>query len=703
MASPFQQQALRRKLIYIGLIVLLFTVAGIFRITVVEAKAGALSLREQNVGEVELGGSALQLSLTGSRGFVVCALWSWAIDAQKKNRWNEMKLYVDSLTRLQPHFISPWLFQSWNLAYNVSVEADQVRDKLFYVCEGVQLLEKGERKNRCNPDMRFNIGYYQQHKVMQSDETNVFRCLYQMCSIPYPERDINRLMPQTPAGSRALDVQAFEKFCTDHPQLVRRLHDKLRCNKPEDVVDFLDDNKRIPSFYKDDPNDGDLAAEWSQGRYPLKDVGDRFPALPPPLRVREEEIARGMPVYEPDEISYETLPDDNFNAYAASRAWSVYAVDALPPPSKQWPGEPGEKTDPTRQRKSKMTVNLFRNHAPRSQAYVGERLQDEGWFGPEGWLIPGWFPKDRFLDGRPARVGTGQNYASAAWGKSFDMWERRGKANLMLLDLQELEEKKALARAYLDPLGLEVGRMPPDLAPPKDDPSYEKHEAAVFMFYYDYSRRLTNFNHFYQRSLVESKPEMIEARRTMFNARSFVRQGKRERAAEQFESPTGLARLRQILENNKEFDEDSFTQEDLYELQVRYMKLMQDKDGATTFKPLMAAGSLLAVALPGAAGPTWTGMTHFALTGQSLMSGLPVPEFEPAERMRLDVSDKEGKPLIGPQTRMQVLVRHGLMKSPEMDPSMMQRGVRPSMPGMPAPPQPGTPAVRSQSAGRSGR
>src|SRR5690348_12431452 len=125
MASPYQQQALRRKLIYIGLIVGLFTVAGAFRLGVVERKAEALSLREQNLGEVEVGGAALQLSLTGSRGFVVCALWKWATDAQMKNRWNELELYCDSLTRLQPHFIRPWIFQSWNLAYNVAVEADQ--------------------------------------------------------------------------------------------------------------------------------------------------------------------------------------------------------------------------------------------------------------------------------------------------------------------------------------------------------------------------------------------------------------------------------------------------------------------------------------------------------------------------------------------------------------------------------------------------
>src|SRR5436305_13807083 len=104
MASPFQQQALRRKLIYILLIVVLFTASGMFRLFVVESRATDLHLREQDQGRVELGSSALQLSLSGSRGFVVCALWTWAIDAQKKNRWNELELYVDSLTWLQPHF-----------------------------------------------------------------------------------------------------------------------------------------------------------------------------------------------------------------------------------------------------------------------------------------------------------------------------------------------------------------------------------------------------------------------------------------------------------------------------------------------------------------------------------------------------------------------------------------------------------------------
>src|SRR5262249_30475824 len=162
---------------------------------------------------------------------------------------------------------------------------------------------------------------------------------------------------------------------------------------------------------------------------------------------------------------------------AACRAWGGYAQEALPPPSAEVPGEPGPVTDRTRQRKSQMTVNLFRSRPPRSQSFVGERLQDEGWFGPEGWLITGWFDKDRFPDGLPARVGTEQNWAEDTWRKSADMWEKYGKANLMLLDLQTLEEEREVARPVLDPAGMTPGMHPLGPEPPPDDPNHKAFKA----------------------------------------------------------------------------------------------------------------------------------------------------------------------------------------------------------------------------------
>jgi hypothetical protein len=699
MASPYQQQALRRKLIYIGLIVALFTVSGIFRAYVVEARADELSLREQDLGDVEVSSSALQLSLTGSRGFVVSALWTWAMDAQKRNRWNELELYTNSLTQLQPHFIRPWLFQSWNLAYNVSVEADQVKDKYFYVYRGVALLQKGERKNRYHPDLRDSIGFTQQHKIMQSDETNVARCLYQMSCMPFPERDPKRFWKDV-EGRREVDMEVFEEFCVKHPQFVRRLHDRLRCNSPERVVMFLEDNKDIPSLYVDDPQEA--GPEWAQKHYPRKPVADRFPVLPPPAAERSAELpqAPGARLYEPDELSYESELDDSFDAYACARAWYCYALEAVPLPHPTIPGETAEIVDRLRQRRPKMTTALFRNHAPRAQFAVAERLQDEGWFGPNpnskdpgeqagGWLITGWFRDDQFAPKREARVGTGVHWGEDSWKKANDMWARRAKDNNLLPDPQHEAELRAKAKVYMKAREMVVG-MPPPSEPPADDPDHEGWAAAKFVYELEYAWQLTNLKHFYYRSFVEMEPEqpgaqpLIEARRTIFNARQAYRQGHRSTAADLFESKTGLERLRLILERYEDFRKDQHAQDEFYELELRYIKLMQDMNGGD-WRQAAAACRILGGGLPPGPAPVWPALIDLALTQPRWASSLPVPEFVPEQRMRIEAPGKDGEPFVSDPIIFQVRMRHGLIKAA---PQTMQSG-RPQQPGMPQQAPPG--------------
>src|SRR5947209_12166391 len=111
MPSPYQQQAFQRRLFYIGLILVLFTAAWVWRRYFVDVRAAELAVREQARGEVDLTGAVVRLSLIGSRGLATCVLWNEAMDKQKKNQWNELELLVRSLTKLQPHFITPWLFQ----------------------------------------------------------------------------------------------------------------------------------------------------------------------------------------------------------------------------------------------------------------------------------------------------------------------------------------------------------------------------------------------------------------------------------------------------------------------------------------------------------------------------------------------------------------------------------------------------------------
>src|SRR5262245_37870897 len=158
--SPFQRQALVRKVTYFVLIVVLITGTLFYRRQVLEPQADQLVLREQAVGESDLTGAAVRLSLTGSRGVALCALWMMANDRQMKHEWNELEILINSIIKIQPHFTTPWLFQSWNLAFNVSVECEDIKDKYFYIGRGIRLLAEGERQNRNHPDLRFAVGYY---------------------------------------------------------------------------------------------------------------------------------------------------------------------------------------------------------------------------------------------------------------------------------------------------------------------------------------------------------------------------------------------------------------------------------------------------------------------------------------------------------------------------------------------------------------
>src|SRR5262249_21725114 len=182
-ALPIHQLSLVRKYVYLGLILVVLSVAWAFRHYSVEPQASDLALREQDVGEVELSGSAIRLSLTGLRGLATCILWMNAIDKQKKNQWDELELLVKSVTKLQPHFVTPWLFQSWNLSYNVAVRCDLDRDKYFYISRGIDLLADGERQNQNDPDMRFAMGTYYQQKICMADTRVPLQCLFEMSFI----------------------------------------------------------------------------------------------------------------------------------------------------------------------------------------------------------------------------------------------------------------------------------------------------------------------------------------------------------------------------------------------------------------------------------------------------------------------------------------------------------------------------------------
>jgi hypothetical protein len=555
MATSLEQQSARRKFIYFGLILLLFTVSLMHRKLVINAKADELLMRDVSRGKADLTDSALRLTLSGFRGVAATSLWLAAIEKQKRHEWNEMEVVVDSLTRLQPRFMAPWLFQSWNLAFNVAVECDVIRDKYYYITRGINLLAVGEAKNDpgqaeppqpwpASAEMRYQVGFTYQLKIGQGDENKSLRCCFDVSCIPPSQRRPEDFYIEDARGRR-VDLKKFMKFCETYPRLVRRLREKLSgFEKPESIVQYLADNKDIPTR--------------EENRNQMK-AGQRlaeFPVLPP-------QTPDVPPLYKYPDWTDQNLSTAvfDFDVYKCTQAWYSYAQLPLPPVDPN-AGVPDPRDDPEKyaynrlkHRVPKMTTIIFRTYPGRAQAYYAEELQKDGWFDGSGWLITGWFDNLMTADGKvevAPRViaGTGKKYDSSdAWAKAYEMYLDYGLKNGVYIPPDQLKKWTA-----------EAARQGPS--------SF----AAKKLVGWEQARQLTNFEAFLRQAEVERTPEAVAARKAIYEvkhteaANPNVVNIYRERV---------LPQWLDLLLRYPEFRQIGNIQEESYELQAEYFRLLQ--------------------------------------------------------------------------------------------------------------------------------
>ena len=77
-------------------------------------------LSEAQLGEIDPAGSTIKLATLGLRGVAANILWEKANNYKMKKDWTNLSATLQQITRLEPHFVSVWRFQAWNLSYYVS-------------------------------------------------------------------------------------------------------------------------------------------------------------------------------------------------------------------------------------------------------------------------------------------------------------------------------------------------------------------------------------------------------------------------------------------------------------------------------------------------------------------------------------------------------------------------------------------------------
>jgi hypothetical protein len=116
------------------------------------------------------------VALGGFRGLISNLLWIRANDLQQDDKFFEAAQLADWITDLEPHFPQVWLFQAWNMAYNISIKFKDFPDRWRWVERAIELLrDDGLRYNPDDVLIYRELAWFFQHKMGQNlDDANIY-------------------------------------------------------------------------------------------------------------------------------------------------------------------------------------------------------------------------------------------------------------------------------------------------------------------------------------------------------------------------------------------------------------------------------------------------------------------------------------------------------------------------------------------------
>ncbi|MEE9211065.1 MAG: hypothetical protein V3U29_00250 [Phycisphaeraceae bacterium] len=123
-------------------------------------------------GNPELGESAppevvlTSAALGAFRGVAINGFWYRANRLQQEGKFYEANALAQAITTLQPRFGQVWVFQAWNMAYNISVATHTPQERWDWVNRGIELLrDKGIPLNRTNIRLYDQLSWIFFHKI----------------------------------------------------------------------------------------------------------------------------------------------------------------------------------------------------------------------------------------------------------------------------------------------------------------------------------------------------------------------------------------------------------------------------------------------------------------------------------------------------------------------------------------------------------
>lgn len=171
------------------------------------------------------------VALGGFRGLIANMLWIRANDLQQDDKFFEAAQLATWITDLEPSFSQVWVFQAWNMAYNISVKFKDFPDRWRWVERGIELLRDGGL--RYNPNdvlIHRELAWFYQHKMGQNlDDANAYykqQWAGEMAPFFGPEgTNFSELINPTTPEARTNALEFREKYKLD-PEFAKKVDEE---------------------------------------------------------------------------------------------------------------------------------------------------------------------------------------------------------------------------------------------------------------------------------------------------------------------------------------------------------------------------------------------------------------------------------------------------------------------------------------------
>jgi hypothetical protein len=152
--ARLKSQARRDQLICVAIAVVL--IAGIFFIqpAIKVRRSHLVQTNDSNIGQLLL--TFPRLALGGFRGVLAAALWENAEHDKNVQKWRPLETDYNAIAAIEPYFASDYIFNAWNMSYNLSAQYHGLDTKYKWVLDGLVYLYKGEHYVPNNANMIIN-------------------------------------------------------------------------------------------------------------------------------------------------------------------------------------------------------------------------------------------------------------------------------------------------------------------------------------------------------------------------------------------------------------------------------------------------------------------------------------------------------------------------------------------------------------------